>query len=356
MTRREAFLKAMRRESEGYVPRRLSLCPPQLDRFEREFGHRDVATEWDFAERSVSLPFHPTCDDFLPWLGEIGPRTRVDEWGIGHEAAADGSHFTRLIHPLAGASSAGEIRDFPLPESADADDVARAAVRAESLCAADLIVQAAVCPVGGTVFWPAYKMRGMENLLCDFLVNPSLAEALLDRVTDLCAAQARMAARSGADVIHMADDLGTQRSTYISPGLFRDWIKPRLAAVIGAAKAENADVLIHFHSDGAVTPFIPDLVEIGVDILNPIQPECMDAGAIKREFGDVLSLSGGVGTQTTMPFGTPEEVRERVRWCCDNLGRGGGLWLAPTHVVEPEVPWQNILAFIEASGPWARVP
>ncbi|MDW7656705.1 MAG: uroporphyrinogen decarboxylase family protein [Bacillota bacterium] len=347
---RERFLSAMRRKSGGYIPKDISLTPPQLDRFEAFYGHRDYASEWRIPVRSVSLPFPKTHDGNLGWLGSISARTTVDSWGIGHEKARDGSHFERLIHPLASAEREDQVRAYPFPLPADDQSVHSAKEAVKALQGNDFVVTIAVSPVGGTIFWPAYKLRGMENLLCDMIDNEPLATELFNRVTAICTEQARLAASCEPDLIHLADDLGTQLSTYMSPELFRRWIKPGLAAVIRSAKTVHPAVLISFHSDGAMQSFIPDLIEIGVDILNPIQPECMEPSDIKNHYGDVLSLYGCIGTQTTMPFGTPDEVRRLTFQCCDKLGSNGGLWIAPTHVIEPEVPWENILAFIEAAS------
>jgi uroporphyrinogen decarboxylase len=350
MSVRERFLSAMRRCSGGYIPKDISLTPPQLDRFEAFYGHRDYAGQWRIPVRSASLPFQKTHDGNFGWLGNISARTTVDSWGIGHEKARDGSHFERLVHPLASADRPDQVRAYPFPLPADAWQVQEAAATVRSLQAEDYVVTIPVSPVGGTIFWPAYKLRGMENLLCDMIDNEPLASALFDRVTAICTEQAKLATSCKPDLIHLADDLGTQLSTYMSPALFRHWIKPGLAAVIRSAKTVHPAVLISFHSDGAMQSFIPDLIEIGVDILNPIQPECMEPSDIKRRFGDVLSLYGCIGTQTTMPFGTPEEVKRMTSSCCETLGRNGGLWIAPTHVIEPEVPWENILAFIETAS------
>jgi uroporphyrinogen decarboxylase len=347
---RDAFLRAMRREADGYVPKNINLCPAQRARFEAEFGHADVARQWRLPTRSATLPFRPVTADFSAWHPERSDRTGVDAWGIGHEKSDDGSHFERLIHPLAAATCVADIAAFPFPSPATDADAASLREQVAAIVAQGYASTVTVAPVGGTVFWPAYKLRGMENLLCDMLASPELAEVLLDRVTEICAAQARRAAAARPDLIMMADDLGTQRSTYLSPDLFRAWLKPRLARVIAAAKTEHPDVLIHFHSDGAMQELIPDLIEIGVDILNPIQPECMDPVAIKHRYGERLSFSGCLGTQTTLPFGTPDEVRAATTHYCRHVGAGGGLWIAPTHLVEPEVPWANILAFIEAAA------
>ena len=134
----------------------------------------------------------------------------------------------------------------------------------------------------------------------------------------------------------------------ISPALWRSTLKPRLAEVIRAAKAANPDILIFYHGDGNMERIIPELIEIGVEILNPVQPECMDPVRMKQLFGDKLAFWGCIGTQTTMPFETPQEVKETVRRLIKSVGEGGGLLLAPTHTLEPDVPWENVEAFLEA--------
>ena len=134
----------------------------------------------------------------------------------------------------------------------------------------------------------------------------------------------------------------------MSEELYCDWLKPRLKRVIDAAKAIKPDVLIFYHTCGYVVPFIPHLIEVGIDILNPIQPECMNFEEIYKDFGNKLSFSGTIGTQTTMPFGTPEDVRAQVFKNLNIAGEKGGLLVEPTHVLEPEVPWENIEAFIKA--------
>jgi uroporphyrinogen decarboxylase len=134
----------------------------------------------------------------------------------------------------------------------------------------------------------------------------------------------------------------------MSVRMWRTWLRPRLARTIAAAREVRPDVLVFYHSDGDVSAIIPDLIEIGVDILNPIQPECMDPAALKRNFGDRLAFWGTIGTQSTLPFGSPDDVRREVRLRIETVGVGGGLFLAPTHVIEPEVPFENIAAFVDA--------
>ena len=168
---------------------------------------------------------------------------------------------------------------------------------------ADLAAQASVSPVGGTVFWPAYKMRGMAELLIDLATNPEMAFALLDVVTGICSRLAAKLATYDLDILNLADDFGTQRALMVRPEDWRVWFKDRLRTVIDAAKSIRPEVLIVFHSDGKIDEIIPDLIEIGVDVLNPLQPEVMDPAAIKRAFGKDLALWGGSARRPRCPLG-----------------------------------------------------
>ncbi|MBQ2256804.1 MAG: hypothetical protein II330_08060, partial [Clostridia bacterium] len=122
----------------------------------------------------------------------------------------------------------------------------------------------------------------------------------------------------------------------------------RLKRVIDAARAINPNVVVFYHSCGFVTPMIPHLIDAGIDVLDPVQPECMNFADIHAEFGDRLSFHGTIGTQTTMPFGTPDDVRREVFKNLEIAGDKGGLFVAPTHLLEPEVPVENLVAYINA--------
>jgi uroporphyrinogen decarboxylase len=188
----------------------------------------------------------------------------------------------------------------------------------------------------------------MEQLLIDMYMDSDIAYSLLDRITALRVKMAVEYAHTGVDIIMLGDDVGTQRAMLLDPTMWRKWLKPRLGKVIAAIKNTTPQVLVFYHSDGNILPIIPDLIEIGIDILNPIQPECMEPEDLKHLYGDRLSFWGTIGTQTTMPFGTPEDVRNEVYKRIDTVGKGGGLLLAPSHILEPEVPWANIEALVEA--------
>jgi uroporphyrinogen decarboxylase len=155
-------------------------------------------------------------------------------------------------------------------------------------------------------------------------------------------------AEAGVDIIQFGDDIGSQGAMMISPNTWRKFLKPRMAGIIADVKAANPQVLVFYHSDGRFEPVIPDLIEIGVDILNPVQPESMDIAELKRLYGDRLSFWGGVGVQTTLPFGTSDDVRCVVKRLIQEAGPGGGLVVSPAHVIEPDVPWENVETFVEA--------
>jgi uroporphyrinogen decarboxylase len=171
---------------------------------------------------------------------------------------------------------------------------------------------------------------------------------LLDRLADLACRNAQALARAGVDVLALDDDIGMPRTMFISPAMWRTFFKPRLARIIQTARAIAPDLPILFHSDGYFEPIVGDLVEIGVNAINPLQPEHMDAVAIRRRYGPTLVLWGTVGRQTTFSSVTPQEIRQEVKQRIDTLGRAG-LVLCPAYDIdEPDIPWANVAAFFEA--------
>lgn len=190
-------------------------------------------------------------------------------------------------------------------------------------------------------------MRGLTELLMDFMDNQNFAAFLLDKITERRVFMAKKFTRAGVDMVLLGDDVGMQDRMIMSPQTWRTWLKPRLAKVIQSAKSVNPEVFIFYPSDGNIEDIIPDLIEVEVEVLNPVQPECMDPGEIKKKYGDKLSFWGTIGTQTTMPFGTPEEVKREIRTRIQSVGKNGGLVIAPTHILEPDVPWENIIAFVK---------
>ncbi len=347
MTSRERVLKALRRQVPDRVPFSMGLCPSQIDELERRHGTRSPRDVFNMDVSGVSPLPVKDIPDVSKYVDEIPEDARIDDWGVIWTQSGF-YHFLGMVHTLKNVTTVKEIEEYPFPDLAADYRFEGFAEKVQALKDNNEAVVAHVSPLGGTILWPAYKLRGMEQLLMDMVVEPELATVLYDKVTRICADLATKLAQYDLDIIWLADDFGTQKGLLCSIDMWREWFKGRLKEVVDAAKSKNPDVLVALHSDGAVQDIIPDLIDIGIDVLNPVQPECMDPVEIKREYGNDIAFWGTIGTQTTLPFGTPEEVRETTKLMIQEVGKGGGLLLAPTHVVEPEVPWENIVAMYEA--------
>jgi len=204
-----------------------------------------------------------------------------------------------------------------------------------------------------SIFGLASWLRGYEQFYIDLVTNTEFIERLLDGLLDFwkrCIGFVLDEIGEYIDIIKVADDLGAQNSLLISPKIYRDIIKPRQVELYSFIK-NNCNCKLLLHCDGAVREIIPDFIEMGVNILNPIQPNLpgMDAKSLKEEFGDRLAFwGGGIDTQSTLSFGTPEDVKSEVRKNIEVLKRGGGYVFSQVHNIQPEVPIENILAMYDA--------
>lgn len=352
MTERANLLSLLRREGCGWVPASFILCPSLARAFSERTGcpEAEIYTRYCPAMEDV---IDAACvaspkEAFAPYYQGVtlAPGARLDSWGIAHEPGM--FHLERMVHPLARVDSLAQLDAYPFPRFSDDN----AEAHAQAVRAAHERGAAAVGNMQVTVWETAWYLRGMEQLMLDMMDESPLAERLLDEVTARAVFRAQSHARAGVDILYLGDDVGTQSTLMMSEGMYRAWIKPRLAQVIAAARAINPDVLIFYHSCGYVLPLIEDLVEVGVDVLNPVQPESMRFEEVFERFGGRLSFFGGIGTQTTMPFGTAEDVRARTFQLLEIAGARGGLLPAPTHMLEPEVPVENVLAYVDALHAW----
>lgn len=350
---RDDVINLYRRRGVQRVPVQFSLCRSLEEEYRRRHGDaRHYSDHFAFGARGIW--YAPTVrGDFVQarWFpGEtFKPGTHFDDWGVGHEpGSAAAHHMTRMLHPLASASGLADLAAYPFPDWAAEPPAALAAQVAAHHAAGNAVEGHMAC----TVWETAWYLRGMDRLVADFVEEPDFATALLERVSERSERRAAAYARAGVDILCLGDDIGTQSRLMMSPTTYRRWLKPRLRRVVDAAKAVNPDIVILYHSCGHVTGLIRDLIEAGVEVLNPVQPESMEFAAIHREFGAHLSFNGTIGTQTVMPFGTPEQVRAEVHRVLAIAGPQGGLLPCPTHLLEPEVPWANIEAYVAACRDW----
>lgn len=326
----------------------LGFSPYQLEQFRRRTGADDPDDYFGTDIRGVRIGPTRVQNDFTRYVGTLPPGAYVDEWGKGHVPTNSGNlyhtHLEGYIYPMLDLAGADDAWAYPLPDIEAEYRYAGLSAKIRRYQQRGLAV---VAHMQTTIFEVAWYMRSMEKLLIDFLEGSEFATVLLDRITEKRKIQIARYAALDPDIIMLGDDVGTQRGLLMSAKLWRTWLKPRLAAVIAAARAVRPDILIAYHSDGDVTHLVDDFIEIGIDILNPVQPECMDLFALKQQYGDALSFWGTLGTQSTLPFGSPADVRHDIEQRVELVGRDGGLILAPTHMVEPEVPWENILTFVD---------
>jgi len=355
MALREDYLKTIRREADSPVPYFLTLCKTLVDKFEQKYGHSDYREEYMIPLREVFLK--PTRLDpkevFSGFLTEEEKKGVLTEWGIRLELSPK-AHFSHMIGPLRNSEHPRDVEALPMPDFLEDYRWEGVEEKIAELKRRGKIVFPGI--YGGVdsgtgepetaafmdIFESSWYLCGLDKLLMSFYENEDFAEALLDKVTALKCALAEKWTRAGVDILITADDVGTQRSLMMSADMYRKWIKPRLKKVIEAAKAVNPDVIIFYHGDGNIWDILPDLMEVGVELLNPIQPECMDPLRVMEEYGDICSFWGTIGTQTTLPFGTAADVENACRAVLDARKGKGGLVLAPTHIIEPEVPLENI--------------
>jgi uroporphyrinogen decarboxylase len=345
---RENLIRAARRQGFEWIPIDILLCDSQVNDFKKAFGDIDYFDWFGVDFRWVTLAEHPGFNDGrLLYPREILPAdTEIDVLGVGHSKGSEAAfHMTRMHHPLQGCDSIREISDYPLPTF----------TRAENQPLFDRVRLlheqglAAMCQMQMTIWEAAWYIRSMPDLLMDMMLEDEKATVLLDHITDYAVRRAQLYTEAGVDILSMGDDVGMQSGPLMSVSLWEQWIKPRFKSVIEAARRINPDVLVFYHSCGDATAFIPGLIDCGVDILNPIQPECMDFNQIHDEYGDRLSFWGTLGTQQLLPFGTPEQVRQIALERIHKAGPKGGLILGPTHLVEPEVPFENLAAMKAAA-------
>jgi uroporphyrinogen decarboxylase len=317
--------------------------------FEEDIGSSDPAEYFGFDVRVVEFGETQLDYDFSAYLpGDLPPeQTRIDEWGIAW-VRGSAHHFETMVHPLAGATTVDDLERYPWPDVTASYRREAARQRIEQVQMKGYATLGWPPFVGGTFFEMAWRLRGLDNLLMDMVANQEFATCLLDKVGELSISNCVFMAECGVDVILTGDDVGMQDRMLMSPKMWRKWLKPRYAELISRVKNANPEALVFHHSDGYIEPIIAEFIEIGVEILNPIQPECMDPVRIKEQYGDRLAFWGTVGTQTTFPQATPAEIRALVKERVETVGRNGGLLIAPTHKLQPEVPWENITAFFDA--------
>ncbi len=198
-----------------------------------------------------------------------------------------------------------------------------------------------------TIFETAWALRGYEQLMVDLATDPVKAARILDIPYHYHKTVTQQLVKLGVDMVWLGDDVGGQNSMLMSPRMWRTYFKPRMADLISAMRLINPQIKVAYHTDGMVYPIIPELIEIGIDVLNPIQPMAMDPAKLKVDYGDRLCFWGSLDLQRTLPFGAPEDVKKEVITRIDTIGHNGGLLIGPTHNLQLDVPLENFWAMVD---------
>ncbi|NOZ50037.1 MAG: hypothetical protein GXP37_08340 [Chloroflexi bacterium] len=281
----------------------------------------------------------------------------VDHWGTVWRRPEGGLCFHLAEYPLRNATQR-DLESYPWPDGKNPDLVTGLAERARYL--RENTPYAVLGEFAGHFFERAQMVRGFDTFLLDLAADRDFAEELMDRILaveiDIVSAFLD-AVNPYIDIIAFKDDIAMQSGPVISPQMFREMIKPRMKKLIEAIRRKT-QAKLWFHSCGSVYYAIPDLIELGVEILNPVQVRAagMDTARLKRSFGKNLAFWGGIDTQHVLPFGTPEDVKAEVRQRISDLAPGGGYILASVHNIEADVSGENVWAMYQAAHHYGRYP
>ncbi len=299
---------------------------------------------------------------FNPIRNEHGDWLLIDDKGhVTRRMPAGGLYFFNVYAPLAEAITIAEIEAYEMPVMSDEE---LSWLRAEARRLYETTDKAIMGEFGGNILEWAQSLRGWERFMLDMAGDPKLAQALTEKLVENHIANlARYLDAVGEyiQIIQMGDDLGTQGGPQISPRMYRQFIKPYQQQLYQYVKT-HSDLYVFLHTCGSIYRLIPDLIEIGVDILNPVQISAaeMDPARLKREFGhDVVFWGGGADTQHVLPSATPQTVRQHVRQLIEIFGPGGGYVFCQVHNIQANVPPENIVAMFEAAlefGAYASGP
>ena len=327
MTKREVVAAALRHERPPYVPWSFAFTVEAIEKLVNHYGTSDL---------------EPIQQNHLLALGndvgifeDIGNDRVRDLFGVVWDRSVDKDIGTVSGCVLPEPALAGYTFPDPL------DPIHFGDIRGKLATDGD---RYRVFQIGFSLYERAWTMRGMQNLMMDFIDHPRFVRDFFNAIGDYNVAQTRKALEYDIDAVYFGDDWGQQRGLQMGPALWREFIKPVLKRMYGTVR--EAGKFVYIHSCGKVDELFDDLVELGLNCFNPFQPEVMDVDALLKRYRGKLAFHGGLSTQRLLPYGSPEDVRAETRRLL-SLGADGGYILSPAHAVEGDVPLENMLAFID---------
>ena len=345
MTSKERVLTACRHEQPDRVPLQIYLTPEMHQALSAWFGGRDPREALGIDLRAINAPWRGQA---RPGPGVAGQADHYDMWGTGYSVCryASGSYAEATELPLALVETLDDVERYPWPSVDDYDFSGLAeqgrALRDYAVCFGGAGIPDIVNGVS--------RGRGMERVLVDIMTADPVGTAIIDRRVQHYLEYCRRgleAAGGAVDILCLGEDCGTQNGRLFPPRVFEEFFVPRLQPFIDLAHEYGA--LAMLHSCGDTSQIIPTFIEMGLDILDAMQPEPagMDPATLKHRYGDRLTFCGLISTQHTLPHGSVEQVRREVRERIEVVGAGGGYILAPAHCIQPDTPLENVLALYE---------
>jgi len=347
MNPRERILAVLRHEIPDRVPKMVNFYPTSFTQYPGKSGEEVFDTEIRFVDAAAPVE----QKKFLQYLKSLpedvyvgSPRIlrTYQEWGYHPEIENDA--------PLGDSKTIEDLADSPLPDFMVQMKPKSLYKKVKAIHDKGYAVMASPPHLGGELFETVWRLRGFNRFMLDLIENPPLVDYLVDQLTAMHISSSVVLTRSGIDILALDDDLAQTDHMLISPQMWRRYFKSHVKKIITTCKTINPDLSIFYHSDGNIELIIPDLIEIGVDILNPIQPDAMDPALLKKQWGDQLVFFGTVGTAQQWSWGSPNDIRAEVKNRIDTVGKNGGLILAPAYDLEPQenIPWENIVAYFDA--------
>ena len=366
MTPRERMLATLSHHQPDRVPMSMDMRPELWTKMRAKYG---CAENWEVAKvfdadifRWVSVGVRHRQFEKKSGGNErlqIDERTHSDCWGVVQRTGSDGKYEEWVGGPFVNTD---DLDSFEWPDDSDLTIAPDAAEKVKTLQNQGYWV---IGSGGVHPFKQAWHMRGFENFLCDYMANPAWVEAIYERFLNYNIAICKVSAALGVDQIEYWGDVAMQDRMLVPPNQWRLLDKPMWKRLIAETRKVKPDIKFFFHSDGDTTPIIDDIIEVGFDILNPLQPECVNPGIIKQKWGHLITLDGGGSVQRTLPLGTVDDVRREVDFLMTTCAYNGGYILRPSNVTPYDTPLENVITFFEMArdydtsklvGPPSEIP
>ncbi|QGP92536.1 Uroporphyrinogen decarboxylase [Neomoorella glycerini] len=352
MTHKERVIRTIKRESIDFLPSQIDFTPSDVKRICTYLGisesedalHKYADNHLIYAYSLSSAEEYMHNQRVLDYalkhnLARVDDEHHVifDQWGVGWDTESEGVWVA--VHPLADIAAYKDYQ-FPDPQVPHLMDEVERVVHEYGQEYFILGFQHI------SLFERAWALRGYENFMMDIYVNPDFVQELLDRITDYQVACAKRFVAAGVDGVRIGDDYGLQKGLMMKPETWRKLFKPRLAKIY--AVYQEAGLPVFQHSCGDISSILPDLIEIGLSVIHPVQPLAMSIEELAEKYADRLIFFGGIDTQQVLPYGSPEKVRDATRRCVQILGSKKGYIVAPSQEVMTDVPLENVAALISA--------